>query len=166
MKKKGEPVPAASSPAVLVSFDTGTRCIATVALTGPDAAGNTVSITHDDAVVTVDVYWPDHPAVVRPRLLFRNALARLHDLPTHASDVERTDAEIAVDVALTSYVVAAICGWSVPTDCTPDAVRALLVRADIVRDIVANSLGEHERFLPASLRTFSSASPPPSEAVR
>lgn len=150
---------------VLVSFDTGTKCIATIPLTGTDDDGNTVSVMQDGAVVTVDLYWPDHPTVIRARLLFRNTLARLQSLSADTSDEARVDAELAMDSAFSAYMAAVVHAWSVDVPLTRETVMDLFTRAPFVRDIIAVALGDAERFLPASLRTSARASPPPSEAV-
>ena len=162
---KTKPAQIAPSAPVLVSFDTGTKCMATIPLTGTDDDGNVVSVMQDGVVVTVELYWPDHPTVIRARLLFRNTLARLQSLPSDASDDVRVDTELTMESALSAYMAAVVHSWSVDVPLTHDAALSLFTRAPFVRDIIAVALGDAERFLPASLRTSARASPPLSEAV-
>ena len=153
--------------AVRVSFATGARCIATVPLSQTGDDGTVISVCDDDGtVVTVDLYWPDHPAVIRPRLLFRNALARLQNLAEMTSDDDRVDAELLSDAALTTYMALAVCGWNVRgVECTEAAARELFVRTPVTRQIIAVALGESDNFLPESLKHSEGESPPHSVAV-
>ena len=154
------------TPATIpVSFDTGTFCMATLPLTGTDDAGNVLSVIDEGVVVSVTLYWPDHPVVMRTRLLFRNALARLQALPATANDDERVDAEMRVEETYSAFAAVAVQSWTVAAECTIDNIRSLMVRAPFVRDLIAAALGGGDRFLPESLRSFARASPPPSEAV-
>lgn len=163
-----EMVVAPKKAPVLVSFDTGTKRMATVALTGTDDDGNVISITDPDTetVMEVELYWPDHPAVLRARLLFRNALMRIEAMQATTSAAEQIEAQLEMNNLYTAYMATAVASWSyAKVPASIETVTALIVRAPIVRDIITVAMGDAESFLTESLRNFVPASPPLSEGA-
>lgn len=145
-----------------LDFDEGTRTTATVELIDV-AAG--LRLCKDGALVTLTLRWPDDPAIARERNTFFAAQQLFTDALAASTEATRTGELLAQrEDTMRQYAAALVCAWSLVTECTRDAVLALFARAPFALDLVVEAAGEHERFLPASLRGSRSGSAPSSPA--
>ncbi len=148
---------------IALDFTTGTRTTTTIPLSDEESG---IALKHEGAVVTVELRWPDDPAVTRPKYEWLAMLAQVDRELKNADDTVREgvasarQAELLAmrDDALAGYCAALVVGWSVPMPCTLDAVRALFARAPFALDVILTASGEQDRFLPESLRRSKSES--------
>jgi hypothetical protein len=146
-----------------LDFSEGTRTTSILELVDVDAG---VRLCDGGAVVTLTLRWPDDPAIARERNTFFATQNALADAIETATDSTRAGALMAQrEDALRAYAAALVCGWSLSAPCTPDGVLALFARAPFAYALVVEAAGDHERFLPESLRASRSASAPSSPAV-
>lgn len=154
---------------ITVPLTMGTRVVASVPLV--DAEAGVTLACADGAVVALDVRWPDHPAVARPRLTWLACQAAVDRAMAAPGGLEAlppatfVDLVLPRDEAITAYAVALVVGWNQPAACTPDAVAALFADNPFALGLVLAASGDADRFLPPSLRPSASTLPPVSEAV-
>jgi hypothetical protein len=152
---------------IALPFDLGTRTTATVPLSDPESGASLVDPSGD--VVTLTLRWPDDPTIARERFTFLAAQQALTDAIAGAqADVNpaRVGELMAQrEDAMRGYAACLVMGWSVPVECTRDAVLALFARAPFALDVIVDAGGESDRFLPESLRASRSASAPSSSVV-
>jgi hypothetical protein len=146
---------------IALPFDLGTRTTSVVPLTRGDRS----LVDPAGEVVTLTLRWPDDPAVARERNTYIAHEALLADAIASGDALKMADARTARDAAFAVYAAAMVAGWSVAAPCTPDAVQALFARFPEGLSLVVDAAGEHDRFLPESLRSSRSASEPSSPAV-
>ncbi len=154
---------------IALDFTAGTRTTTTLPLSDAESG---VSLNHAGEVVSLELRWPDDPAVTRAKYEWLAMLAQVDRELKNPDDSLREgvasarQAELLAlrDDALAGYCAALVAGWSVPEVCNPTTVRALFARAPFVLDLILNASGEQDRFLPESLRTSQSASAQPSAA--
>jgi hypothetical protein len=146
---------------IALDFFAGTRTTSTLPL-----VDDGVSLELDGAVVSLELRWPDDPAVARPRYTWLAVMAQVErelyaDDGSTLRDVSpdrQGELLAAREAAMTAYAVALVAGWSISMPCTPDAVAALFSRAPFALTLVVQASGEQNRFLPSLLRTAASES--------
>jgi hypothetical protein len=152
---------------IALPFDLGTRTTSVVPLS--DTASGATLVDAQGMAVTLTLRWPDDPAIARERFTFLAAQQALTDAISAARtelDPARVGELMAQrEDAMRGYAACLVIGWSVPAECTPDAVLALFARAPFALDVIVEAGGEQDRFLPESLRASRSASAPSSSAA-
>ncbi len=156
---------------IALDFAAGTRTTTTLPLSDEESG---VSLTDGGEVVELELRWPDDPSVMRAKYEWLAMLAQIErELKDEAGNVREgvpsaRQAELLAmrDDALAGYCAAVVASWSVKgVKCTSDNTRKLFARAPFVLGLILDRLGEHERFLPESLRTSANESAPLSEAA-
>jgi hypothetical protein len=154
-----------------IDFRTGGYRAAAVPLSEASEGGR--SLYDGDTLVTLTIRWPQHFAVKEERNEWLACLARVErELMTPEGDL-RSDVTSARQAAVLSerdeanirYLVAVVESWNLPEPCTPASVRELYLVHPWAMQLVADALGEKERFFPSASRPAVNESAPASEVV-